>query len=263
MFTDYLSDVAERLDHVRGHVEYNPKIEKLVANINANVPHKNACLLLLSSQALGEAILAWFERHDISNFKNWLFTAAEIDRMSYLAETNTSAPAAKFLQLLKPLVSDNVSLISWFSNYDSAYDAKRIEDPKTEDFFAYQAIIALRGDWSRLKLRCDNVNGKQALGQVAKKYFLDTQFYEALSRKDVTGMQRALTQMVTPKVMHARRNFESGFTEGCISTYPVIYSKIAYFHGMDLNIESRYIPSNWLPIAPNVEYDFQFALMKR
>jgi hypothetical protein len=168
MFTDYLSDVAERLDHVRGHVENNPKIEKLVANINANVPHKNACLLLLSSQAMGEAILAWFERHDISNFKNWLFTAAEIDRISYLAETNTSAPAAKFLQLLKPLVSDNVSLISWFSNYDSAYDAKRIEDPKTEDFFAYQAIIALRGDWSRLKLRCDNVIGEQALGQVAK-----------------------------------------------------------------------------------------------
>jgi hypothetical protein len=263
MFTDYSSDVAERLDHVRAHVANNPHIEKLVANINANVPQKNACLLLLSSHAFGEAILAWFERHDLANFKNWLCTAAEIDRMSYLADTNTSAPAAKFLQILKPLVSDNVSLVSWFSHYDSTYDIKRIEDPKTEDFFAYQAIIALRGDWSRLKLRCDKVVSEESLGQIGKKYFLDNQFYEALSQKDVSGMRRALTQLVTPKFLRARRNFESGFTEGLISTYAVIYSKIAYLHGIDLNIESRYIPSDWLAIAPNVEYDFQFASLKR
>lgn len=263
MFTDYLSDVADRLDHVRGHVENNHQIEKLVANINADVPHKNACLLLLSSHAMGEAILAWFGRYDVANFKNWLFTAAEIDRMSYLAETNTSAPAGKFLQLLKPLVSDNVSLVSWFSRFDSAYDIRRIENPKTEDFFAYQAIIALRGDWSRLKLRCDKVISEQSLGQVGGKYFLDNQFYEALSRKDVSGMQGALTQLVTPKLLRARRNFESGFTEGLISTYAIIYSKIAYLHGIDLDIESRYIPSDWLVIAPNVEYEFQFASLKR
>ena len=183
--------------------------------------------------------------------------------MIYLVETNTSAPAAKFLQLLKPLLCDNAPLVGWFSDNDSAYDINRIEDPKTEDFFAYQAIIAIRGDWTRLKLRCDKVISEQSLGQVGGKYFLDNQFYESLSRKDVSGMRRALTQMVMPKVLRARRNFESGFTEGVISTYAVIYSKIAYLHGIDLNTESRYVPLDWLPIAPNVEYDFQFALMMR
>jgi hypothetical protein len=37
------------------------------------------------------------------------------------------------------------------------YDLKQVEDPKTLDFWAYQALVALRGDWDRLHERCRRI----------------------------------------------------------------------------------------------------------
>jgi hypothetical protein len=263
MFLDYTSDVVERLAHVRAHVENEPLLDKLIADINADVPHKNACLLLLSGHVLGKSMVAWFADHNIVEFKNWLFTAAEIDRLAYQAEIDTLAPGGKFLQLFRPLVSDNTDLINWFSQYDLAYDLNRIEDPRAEDFFAYQAVLALKGDWTLLSDRCGKVAANSSPGRVEKKYGIDNQFYKALAMHDIPGMRSVINQLLTPKFLLKRRNFEDGFTEGFISSYAVIYAKLAFMHGIDLNLNTRYVPPEWLPIVPNAQYTFKFPTLNR
>jgi hypothetical protein len=263
MFLDYASDAVERLTHVRDHVENDPLLGKLIANVNADVPHKKACLLMLSGHALGKAMVAWFANHNLIEFKDWLYTAAEIDRLSYQTQIDTSAPGAKFLQLLKPLVSDNASLINWFSQYDLTYDVNRIEDPGTEDFLAYQAILAIRGDWTLLTDRCGRVAANLLPGRVQKKYSIDYQFYAALALHDVPGMRNAINQLLTPKLLLKREDFEDGFTVGFISSYAVIYTKLAFMHGINLDLNSKYIPSEWLQIAPNDQYTFQFPTLNR
>jgi len=48
----------------------------------------------------------------------------------------------------------------------------------------------------------------------------------------------------------SRDHFESGFTSDLISTMAVIYAKIAWYHGIEFDIQPPYVPSRWLPSAP-------------
>ena len=84
---------------------------------------------------------------------------------------------------------------------------------KTHDFCAYQAILALRGDWSQLVERCEKVIADPPRASGEQKYLIDHQFYLALARQDVARMEEVLHELTSPKKVKGRINDESGYTE--------------------------------------------------
>jgi hypothetical protein len=143
------------------------------------------------------------------------------------------------------------------------WDPKRVANHKTHDFWAYQAIIALRGDWEKLTARCELVLSDPPGASSEKKYLIDHEFLLALAKGDCDGMKNILLQLVTPKGLRLRRDDEGGFTGDLISTYAVIYAKIASRHGHDVDINSPYMPSEWLDNTPLEKYDFHYSFLSR
>jgi len=252
----------KRLEHIESHLRIGEDLQRLIFNIENDLGDPIACMLGLSSQALATAILAWFKERDLSLTKKYLSIAAEIDKKRYSREVNKLGAGGKVLALLKPLISDNKLLIDWFAGFDEAYDLKRIENTKTRDFWAYQSIVALRGDWARLKGRSERVLENPPASS-EKKYLVDHHFHLALSKGDKRGMEEALKVILSPKVVNGRTIDESGFTEDLIFTPAVIYAKIAWMHGYEISVDSHLVPREWLSIAPLDTYEKGYDFLSK
>jgi hypothetical protein len=206
-------------------------------------------------------MVAWFRHQDLTAMKQWFYIAGNLTRTAYRMGSDTFSPGGKMLALLPPLLSDNDVLVNWFVGHDSTYDLRRIENHKTRDFWAYQAIIAIQGDWQRLKSRCERVLADPPAASWEKKYLIDHRFYLALALGDISAMEDAIRQIVARRTVLARTNDESGFTEDLISTPAVIYAKIAWRHGYHITIDSPFLPQQWPPIAPLGSYRDHYAFL--
>ncbi|MEX3952265.1 Imm49 family immunity protein [Paraburkholderia sp. EG287B] len=229
-------------------------LPKTIHFIETGTGDSRACMTSLSSHATAKAMVAWFVHQDLIAMKQWFYLGGNLTRAVYRMVNDTFSPGGKMLALLPPLLSDNDVLVNWFVDRKSAYDLRRVENHKTHDFWAYQAIIAIQGDWQRLKSRCVRVLADPPTASGEKKYLLDHQFYLALAEGDTPAMEDAIRQIITPRARLARAKDESGFTEDLISTPAVIYAKIAWRHGYHVMIDSPFLPQQWLPIAPLDSY---------
>ena len=253
----YTEKAAKRISHIKAHADRD--INQPIYLIENNQGNRAGCVMGLSSHAEANAMYAWFGLHDLEAMRQWCYVAAKLDQMAYQIKSDTINPGWKTLQLLKPLLSNNDVLIDWFAHYDQMYDMKRVENHKTHDFWAYQAVLALRGEWDRLIERCEKIIGDPPDANAEKKYLMDHYFYLALARRDICKMQEVLAQLVTP---HPRVDEGSGFTEDLISTTAVVYAKIAWRHGFQVKVDSSYIPAEWLPIEPLIQYDDHYNFLK-
>nr|WP_301540015.1 Imm49 family immunity protein [Ralstonia pickettii] len=186
--------------------------------------------------------------------RQWCYVSGRLIQLRYSLETDTTGPGGKMLQLLQPLLSNNNALIDWFAHYDQAYDLKRVENHKSHDFWAYQAILALRGEWERLTERCEKVISDPPIDKTEQKYLADHSFYLALARGDIDKMQEILGQLVTSKAVRARSDDDGGYAADLISSAAVIYAKIAWRHGYQVKVDSPYIPGEWLPVEALSQY---------
>lgn len=167
----------------------------------------------------------------------------------------------KTLDFMRALVSDNALLIDWYCNDSEFFDEKRIQSTTTADFLAYQIILAVKGDFAQLIERCSQMNANPPKGP-KKIFLLDNDFFMALSSGDVSGMEAVLIKLTSPASIKSRLSMESGYSESLISTFGVIYAKIAWRHGYEIRVETPYIPMEWLPVAPLNNYNPIYSFLK-
>ena len=250
----------KRLEHIRLHLT-SDQIPGLIDATNNRTGNKSACTTMLAGFADGHALVSWFDEHDSQRMKNWWHTSATLTKIYYgMTDNHKPNIGAKFLELMAPLLSDDNDLINWYANTDTNFSLNRVEDPKTHDFWAYQGIVALRGDWSRLRLRCERVLADPPKASKEQKYLIDHRFYLALAEGDEQTMSDVVQQLVTPKLLAARRNYESGYTTDLISTPAVIFSKLAWRAGFHITTKSPFVPAEWLPVAPLPRYEQYFEI---
>lgn len=260
----YTEKASKRLAHIKSHVDGGQSgIEIKVQNIVQARGNPRACALLLSGNAEANAMFAWFGNHDLNTMKQWCYVAAKLDQLYFQMQEDDPEWGRGFPQLLKPILSDHDVLIDWFANYDLAFDMKRVENHKTHDFWAYQAIVALRGDWPRLIERCERIIADPPGATKEQKYLLDHHFYLALAQGDIEKMQNVLQEIVSPKAINTRLDYETGYTADLISTPAVIYAKIAWRHGYKVKVASPYVPQEWLPIQPLSQYDNHYKFLNK
>lgn len=254
-----------RIEHIASHLTVDRSMA--IANIVHGRGSFSGSASALQSDAAGRALYAWFDRRDLHGTKQWAYVSAMLlkrvyqDRSAVVDSCFTYGPGGKMLELRMALLSDNEALIDWFADFDAAYDQKRIENHRIADFRAYQAIVALRGDWPRLIKRTQTLLNDPFGARDERKYVIDHRFFLALAHGDITGMQNALACLLTPQALAKRRNDESGFTLDLISSYAFIYAKIAWRHGYEVMVESPLLPSEWLPVAPLGYYDNHYSFL--
>lgn len=167
---------------------------------------------------------------------------------------------------LYALLSDNEEIISWYSQHRVSYDRqgsiKDRDNPRKPDFHGYQLILALNHEWELLRERCELILSTEL--KKDRKYLIDHRFYLALANGDKTEMENVLTELTSPKISKIRNHeFAFTFTEHFISTFTVIYTKLAWRNGYQLDIDTPWIPKEWLPIQPLDAYLEPWDFMKK
>ncbi|MCG6036394.1 immunity 49 family protein [Acinetobacter baumannii] len=242
------------LAHVIQHAEFRDGIQEKINYISQRKGDVAFCIGMLGSYAEANAMVSWFRNSDLIAFKQWCFIAAKLNRMVFQFDTIEWFPAYKHLYAL---LSDNEEIISWYSQHRVSYDRqgsiKDRDNPRKPDFHEYQLILALNHEWDKLRERCELI--LQTDLKKDKKYLIDHRFYLALANGDKGEMENILTELTSQKIAKVR-NFEFAFTftEHFIATHAVIYIKLAWRNGYHLNIDTPWIPKEWLPVEPLLEY---------
>jgi hypothetical protein len=262
---------SSRLNHVDSHL--NGRIfpqERLNLLCNRIINHENnfySCFLSLEGYVVAKGISSWFHVGDISELKNWFYAKAKLEYICANSPYNESGELLAYenraLFGMFCLILDHEPLINWYSNLDQTFDKKSVENTKSFEFYTKQFFLALRGEWEVLSERCERILTNPPTASREKKYLIDHQFYLALAKGDVSGMESAIKELVTPKRIASRSSLEGGYTENLLCTPAVIYSKLAWRNGYEIVVDSPYIPKEWLPIKPLDVYEDVFGFMKK
>lgn len=256
-----IQDKAQkRIAHIKDHLAGGYDVPKLVNYVRNGLGNPRACLMALAGYAQASALYSWFALKDLAATRSWFHEAARCDRLGYEMEHDVSGPGAKALQLLKPLISNDNELIDWFAHHEDAYDANRIQDHRTHDFWAYQAVVALRQDWATLESRCRKVIADPPKAASEQRYLLDHQFYLALAQGDEERMQEVLEQLLQPKRVRARDSNEGGYSADLISTPAVIFAKLAWRRGCRIQVKSPLVPAEWLPLDSPPSFERMYEI---
>ncbi|MDO4228643.1 MAG: Imm49 family immunity protein, partial [Capnocytophaga sp.] len=88
----------------------------------------------------------------------------------------------------------------------------------------------------------------------------DVNFFKSLYNKDLTNCEAVLKEMVSPKV-HSKRN-EDPLLKKYISMPALGYAKLAWRRGLEVEVKSKLIPKELLPIQPLQHYEIPYDFLR-
>lgn len=169
--------------------------------------------------------------------------------------------------LLWPLVSDNEEVIAWHAAnplfYESPRDPGRKTIVNTHEFARLQMHRALTQQWPALAEDCERALAQPDLFKRALRPRLGIfEFLLALARGDEATMRSKLLDRCSPRQRARSFQFESGLTNHFIVAYATLYAKLAWRAGYELDLDTPWIPRDWLPVRPLPHYDEPWPFMK-
>lgn len=260
------------LEHVEGHLRSHIELElDTLELIKTGAGNTKACMNGLARQAQAAAMVAWFRDHDLYGCKQAAFVVAKIERVIRQLEPGlcTSNPLGfGFFWPMCLLLSDHEELIRWYAGFEwyAGWDGEQprpkwISQRNYEGLYCgYQTTLALRGEWSRVGERSER--WLQAPPARLARFIPDMRFFLALAKGDVAGMEQALAEIVSPKQRRLRENWHGGCTHRLVSEEAVAYAKIAWRNGYQVDVDTPYIPREWLPVSPLPEYTDPYDFMQ-
>lgn len=88
----------------------------------------------------------------------------------------------------------------------------------------------------------------------------DVKFFRALYQKDISKCEEILNEMVSPKI-HQKRNDDT-LLRKYVSMPTLGYAKLAWILGIEVELKSKLIPKELLPVNPNDNYEIPYDFLK-
>ena len=236
--------------------------DRAISYLNEGKGSREGCLSGVLSHAEAQSLMAWFRKRDLFCYKQWAYVAAKTQRMCFQIEPGAWFPTYKHLYAL---LSDNEDMVKWYRQHKVSYcledEIKNKDNPRKATFHGYQIILALNGEWELLERRCEQILSANL--NKDRKYLIDHRFYLALARGEKAEMESVLNELTSPKIARVR-NFEPAFafTENLIATHATIYAKIAWRYGYEIEVDSPWVPKEWLPVQPLEKYEDPWPFMQ-
>lgn len=208
-----------------------------------------------------KAEYAWFSDRNLEDFKLNCYIASKLKYIhcKHAGEEGLMWEGEYFYALL----SDYEPVVQWMMGQSaSPIVQRRIDNPAQNEYRYYQMTVALKGNWDELSQRAEIfLNDPPAK---MKKYEVDQRFYFALANGDKAGMENALAELTHPKLALKRNgSFDFAFSGKFIACFATLYAKVARRHGFELDIQTPYIPTEWIPVAPLFEYSDPYDFMHK
>lgn len=169
--------------------------------------------------------------------------------------------------ILWPLISDNDNLIQWYCQNRVFYETPDGKEEKynidTREFYRLQVWRALNGAWEELNSDCERaLREPEKFSAKLKSRLATFRFLNALARGNKFEMEAVLLEKCAPRFRSKSYQYESGLTNNFIVSYATLFAKIAWRHGYELDLDTPWIPKEWLPVRPNPSYEDPWPFMK-
>ncbi|MGB8194027.1 MAG: Imm49 family immunity protein [Chitinophagaceae bacterium] len=152
------------------------------------------------------------------------------------------------LRLGYALLSNSRELVEQYANLKHSNLEYAINKGSAAPVYIMQCLI--NENWSEFERAMTVMNTR-----IAPKFnmHLDAAFYTALAEKNKEKMEEILNQFVSPKV-HKARNKHHVLIGEFISQPAIAYAKLAWWKGIEVEVNSPLVPKELLPITPLPEY---------
>jgi len=241
-------------------------LERAVDLLKKGEGSRSGCLLMLAPNATAISTYNHFQHADLCQSRQWAYIASKLEIMRAHLQPNEDYLVE---QLLWPLLSDNEEVIDWYRQNEAMYHPENPsiaggdkDNPKSWMYYRYQSWLALNAKWDELGERCERILAMQDEIKKDRSYLIDHRFYLALARGDRATMESVLREKCEPKNRKVRYDQESGLTNNFIVSYATLFAKLAWRNGYELDIDTPWIPKEWLPVRPNEKYEDPWPFMQ-
>jgi len=153
------------------------------------------------------------------------------------------------------LMSDNKELYTLMCN-----NFKGMYSPEYPGYANTKAMFQIAcGEWEGLaetkkfvEAHCD-----KDFWQSKEMWLL---IYDAFLKRDVEKLSEVITMLDSAK--HKKQRIRNDTIEKYISPRTIAMAKLAWMHGMEVNIDSPYVPKELLPFEPLEEYTIPYKFLR-
>jgi hypothetical protein len=251
-------------DYINGELCSSERLNKLFSMIEEGVEHSPVLFRSLAGYLEAKAMSHWFHGGDVENFKNLCHNIFKLKYIGNHSPYNSFDTHTLRSESALFILSDHEPLIDWLGSRmaEIELDGTKIDIVKEGAFTRLQDILAWQGKLDLLGERAERfVYNPPNNGM--KVFLIDQQFYLALAKGDVQGMEKAIKELVSPRRMNHRKEWDSSaYMQSLVVPSALKYSKLAIRHGYELDIDSPNLPKEWLPVKPLERYEDEFDFMK-
>ncbi len=265
-------NAVERLLHIEHHLAARSKPEDVrlwCAELTDPMLQRDRAVMIqmLEAHCMALALTDWYENGDITRLKNLFYNVGKLEYIGFVEDWR-DGPFRRFtytntMECMPLLLSDHPDLIQWCiaSNFGLA-DSDHKDEFHTSEFFVKTVYLAMRRQWDQVEERCRRYIENPRRRPFSSIDIFEYQYLLALATGDIPAMETSLAQLVTPRALRAYSSSETAFTDGLIGSVGLIFAKLAWMNGYEVNINSLYIPQEWLPVQPLGHYEDEFDFMK-
>ena len=260
---DYEASITHGLQHIAPFLDPTWGNDETINLIETGQGSRSNCLMSLGRFSNCLFLRAYFRDHNLAEMKYWASVSAKLEIMR-----EHEAPDELTLEVMFwAMISDNQELISWLAQHRllGADVNKPQTVPKVNDpvYARRLALHALKGEWEALGEGSKHALAEPELFKKMKPRWTQYQFWLALAQGDKQAMQNIVYEMCTPKQRRYSFERESGLTNQFIVMFATLYAKLAYHHGYELEIDTPWIPRDWLPVQTLPRYEDPWPFMQR
>ena len=199
------------------------------------------------------ALCALFLKENIVACKQFFYNCGRLDE--YLIKNFDSRLLEYGIShIAYALLSDNHDLIKRYA----CLAPKGYDKITKKGSIIYAMQLAIRDE-----LHQDYIDVLDKLSQKKGQTAIqpDVQFFKSLIDRDKSGCEAAINELLTPR-QHKQRNKNIELVNEFISHPAIGYSKLAWFKGVNVEIDNPLVPKLLLPINPNEQYSSEYEFLK-
>ncbi|WP_445116547.1 immunity 49 family protein [Acinetobacter sp. WZC-1] len=219
----------------------------------------------LTIGSIRKGLFSLVGENNINKLKQWFYVSGLLREESckYSGGWDMWTPHA----FIFPLLTDHQALIKEYSTLTTVNDndhhkslSEAINYPGEGRFEVLRFQAVLRQDWN-------TVNQMKALffEKVTKPKNFDLWeigFYEALQNKDKNSAKDIIYEYLNPKVhKYLNQHLVEEFSGDIWSHHPVMFTKLAWMNGLEIEIDNPLVPMELMPVKPLEHYDYHYDFL--
>jgi hypothetical protein len=203
----------------------------------------------------------YFVEENIHTFKQNFYIASKLGAAS--AKEDGGETLSMDDSFLYPLLSDSAEIINTYSRLEPEEYLKNRDNPRAPQFFVHMIQLVLRDEHEALRVKIEK--GARGSGKLYREEFKAGQdFYSLLLKRDWQALEARILKEAQfwETIIKKGKMTGNPWTEDFLATNAVMYAKLCWMKGIEVQVDSPLVPKDLLPVAPLPYYDDPYDFLK-